>query len=293
MKNKFLSTGFIAILIILLGYGCKPKINENINEVILAKEGRSEILFDEDWRFFRGDTAGAEKVKFDDSSWRRLDLPHDWSIENLPGTNSPFNPDAISEVSGGFTTGGTAWYRKSFIIPREHAKRILIQFDGIYMNPEIWINGISLGSHPYGYTSFWFDITDKAKPGEKNVLAVKVRNEGANSRWYSGSGIYRHVWIKAVEPVHLEQWGTSISTPAVTTDSARITIKTKVNNQTEDELKVKVITLILNAKGEEANRSESEQRIGKEGLYEFCSDVVVKNPDLWSNETPTLIHCNY
>jgi beta-galactosidase len=288
MKNKFLSAGFIAILIILLGYGCKSKINENINEVILAKEGRSEILFDEGWRFFRGDTAGAEKVKFDDSSWRKLDLPHDWSIENLPGTNSPFNPDAISEVSGGFTTGGTAWYRKSFIIPREHAKRILIQFDGIYMNPEIWINGISLGSHPYGYTSFWFDITDKVKPGKTNVLAVRVRNEGANSRWYSGSGIYRHVWIKAVEPVHAEQWGTSISTPVVTTDSARITVKTKVNNQTKDELKVKVITMILNTKGKEVNRSESEQRIEKEGLYEFSRDVIVKNPDLWSNETPTL-----
>lgn len=139
--------------------------------------------FDSDWRFHLGGALSAENPKFDDSKWRVVDLPHDWSIENLPGTDSPFDRDAFSQVNGGFTTGGTGWYRKSFVLPDgQSAKRIVIQFDGIYMNPEIWINGVSLGSHPYGYTSFWFDITSQVKFGKPNILAVKVRNEGENSR---------------------------------------------------------------------------------------------------------------
>ena len=155
------------------------------------------VLFDADWRFHRGGAQGAESPDFDDSEWRKLDLPHDWSIEDLPGTHSPFDPEAISQVSGGFTTGGTGWYRKTFSVPdEENGKRILIQFDGVYMNADVWLNGQGLGSHPYGYTSFWFDLTDKVKFGGANFLAVKVKNEGENSRWYSGSGIYRHVWLK-------------------------------------------------------------------------------------------------
>ncbi len=155
------------------------------------------LLVDSNWSFHLGGAQGAESPGFDDSQWRKLDLPHDWSIEDLPNTSSPFNPNAISQVNGGFTTGGTAWYRKSFTLrPEQKGKRIVIQFDGVYMNAEVWLNGQSVGSHPYGYTSFWFDITDKVKSDAVNVLAVKVRNEGENSRWYSGSGIYRHVWLK-------------------------------------------------------------------------------------------------
>src|SRR3569832_1542167 len=109
------------------------------------------VLFDNDWRFHRGGAQGAEQPDFDDSKWRKLDLPHDWSIEDLANTNSPFNRDALSQVNGGFTTGGTSWYRKSFSVPSEQdAKRALIQFDGVYMNAEVWLNGQRIGSHPYG-----------------------------------------------------------------------------------------------------------------------------------------------
>ena len=289
MNNRILAVGFLAILCSLSNYSCKTKTNEKIQELTIAKEGRSEILFDAGWRFYRGDVAGAETVKFDDSSWRTMDLPHDWSIENMPGTTSPFNPDAISQVSGGFTTGGTGWYRKTFVLDEEQKnKRIVIQFDGIYMNPEIWINGLSLGSHPYGYTSFWYDISDKVKFGSPNILAVKVRNEGENSRWYSGSGIYRHVWLKVVEPVHVAQWGTSITSPEVNADSAKVIIKTKINNQSDNTLKVKVITRVLNAKGEETNNTGSEQMVENKGLFEFNQEALVKNPVLWSTDTPVL-----
>ena len=244
---------------------------------------------DSDWRFHLGGALSAEKPTFDDSKWRAIDLPHDWSIENLPGTDSPFSSNALSQVNGGFTTGGTGWYRKSFIIPEaQSAKRIVIQFDGVYMNPEIWINGVSLGSHPYGYTSFWYDITDHIKLGKSNVLAVKVRNEGENSRWYSGSGIYRHVWLKVLDPVHIAQWGTSITTPEINVGSAKVNIKTKVNNQSGSALKVKVLTRILNSKGEEMTKVESAQTIEKTGLSEFTQDVTVSKPDLWSIESPIL-----
>jgi beta-galactosidase len=246
-------------------------------------------LFDDGWRFHRGGALGAEKPEFDDSAWRVLDLPHDWSIEDLPGTNSPFNMDAISQVNGGFTTGGTGWYRKTFLIPEDmNSKRIVLQFDGVYMNPEIWINGVSMGSHPNGYTSFWFDITEHIEFGKLNVLAVKVRNEGENSRWYAGSGIYRHVWLKIPESVHISQWGIQISTTEISTASAKINIKTKVDNQSENSLPVKVITRILNSKNEELGKTESGQLIGKAGVSEFIQDVVVLKPALWSPETPSL-----
>jgi beta-galactosidase len=245
--------------------------------------------FDSNWRFHRGGALSAEKVSFDDSKWRAIDLPHDWSIENLPGTDSPFNRDALSQVNGGFTTGGTSWYRKSFVLPdAQNTKRIVIQLDGVYMNPEIWINGTSLGSHPYGYTSFWYDITQYINFGKTNVLAVKVRNEGENSRWYTGSGIYRHVWLKVLDPVHVAQWGTTITTRDITDSSAKVNIKTKVNNQSGSAVNIRVITRILSAKGEEIRKAESEQSIEKDGLSEFIQDVTVLGPERWSIESPVL-----
>jgi len=256
---------------------------------IISQAQQQTILFDSDWKFHRGGAQYAEQPGFNDSSWRKLDLPHDWSIEDLPGTNSPFNRDAISQVSGGFTTGGTSWYRKTFIPPVEQKnKRILVLFEGIYMNSEIWINGVSLGSHPYGYTSFWFDITDKVKFGEQNTLAVKVRNEGENSRWYSGSGIYRHVWLKVLEQVHIAQWGTSISTPEVNVGSAKVSVRTRISNQSDNAIKVKVITRILNSKAIETDKAESEQTIDKNGETEFVSDLMITNPEPWSVDSPVL-----
>jgi len=247
------------------------------------------ILFDSDWKFHRGGAQYAEQPGFDDSSWRKLDLPHDWSIEDLPGTTSPFNRDAISQVSGGFTTGGTGWYRKTFAIPEEQKnKRIVILFEGIYMNSEIWLNGVLLGSHPYGYTSFWFDITDKVKFGSENILAVKVRNEGENSRWYSGSGIYRHVWLKILNPVHLSQGGISITTPEVTATSAKVNIRTSVTNKSDNTLKVRITTCVLDLKGNEVNKVDAEQTIESDVVYVFDQNVAVENPVMWSTDNPVL-----
>jgi beta-galactosidase len=289
MKNSIIFACLLLSICTLLLINCSSDSNSQISTITISKEGRSEILFDGNWRFCLGDIEGAEKPQFDDEGWRKVDLPHDWSIEDIPGTSSPFSKDAISQVGGGFTKGGTGWYRKSFVINEEQkGKRILIQFDGIYMNPEIWINGESLGNHPYGYTSFWYDITDKIKLDKTNVISVKVRNEGANSRWYSGSGIYRHVWLKVVNPLNIAQWGTNITTTNSNNDSARITILTKANNQSTSALQVKLLTRIMNSKGEEMNYSVSEETIEKDDLSEFSQEISIKNPELWSTESPVL-----
>lgn len=245
-------------------------------------------LFDADWRFHRGGAQRAEVPEFDDSKWRKIDLPHDWSIEDLPGTKSPFDPNAISQVSGGFTVGGSGWYRKTFTVPAAQNKHIHIQFDGVYMNAGFWLNGEYLGDHPYGYTSFWFDVTDKIKSGEKNVIAVQVKNEGQNSRWYSGSGIYRHVWLKVIGPTHITPWGVYITTPEVNVSSAKVNIKTSVTNATASESQVNLITRILNSNGLEVAKAETRQPVGSNASKEFTQNITIANPELWVIESPAL-----
>jgi beta-galactosidase len=246
-------------------------------------------LFDFDWRFLRGTAQGAEAPSFDDSMWRKIDLPHDWSIENLPGTQSPFHPDAITKMSGGWSTGGTGWYRKTFNIPSQQVrKRILIQFDGVYMNSDVWLNGHHLGNHPYGYTSFWYDITDKINFGGGNVIAVEVKNKGLNSRWYSGSGIYRHVWLKVMDPVSVEPWGIFITTKEAEESQAIINVKTLINNTSHSAARVKLVTRILNPKGAEISKNELRDPLSSGLVRELLQDLKVSNPELWSVESPVL-----
>jgi beta-galactosidase len=226
-------------------------------------------LYDAGWRFHRGGAQGAETPSFADSGWRHVDLPHDWSIEDLPGTQSPFDPNAISQVSGGFTVGGTGWYRKTFEVPADvRGRRVHLQFDGVYMNADFWLNGEHIGNHPYGYTSFWFDITENVRFGETNVLAVQVKNEGQNSRWYSGSGIYRHVWLRVLAPVHIGPWGVYVATPEVSASRASVRVKVSVINTTADAVDAKLITRLLTKSGEVA-RVEASQRIAGELARQF------------------------
>jgi len=247
------------------------------------------INFDNDWRFHRGAMFGAQKTNIDDSKWRTVDLPHDWSIEDQPATKSPFSQTAISQVNGGFTLQGTSWYRKTFDVPQtDKGKQIVIQFDGVYMNADVYVNGEHLGKHPYGYTSFYYNITDKLKFGGKNTIAVEVKNEGANSRWYSGSGIYRHVWLKTLAPIHIAQWGTFITTPEVNVSSASVNVKTKLENKGTADANVKVITTIIAPDGKKTLLKNSESTV-KAGLTaELENTVSVKNPKLWSLNSPSL-----
>ncbi|MCX6328114.1 MAG: DUF4982 domain-containing protein [Bacteroidia bacterium] len=264
-------------------------MNERINELAVIKEGRSVILFDTGWRFYRGEVSGAEMEKFDDSAWRMLDLPHDWSIEDIPGTNSPFDSNAIGGIDAGYLVGGTGWYRKTFYADSDIKRKVIhLQFDGIYMNADVWLNGQHLGNHPYGYTSFMYDITGKLLPGQNNTIAVRVRNEGRNSRWYSGSGIYRHVWISAMEPLHIGLWGTFITTPVVETSATKVNVRTSVFNESGKSEEVMLVTRIMNADKIEVAKTESNQTIESGNNFEFNQDLAVSSPSLWTVDSPVL-----
>ena len=246
-------------------------------------------LFDEGWRFNLGGAQRCEQPGFDDSKWPKVDLPHDWSIEDLPGTHSPFSPSAISQVSGGFTTGGTAYYRKTFTLAAaEKGKHVVIQFDGVYMNADVWVNGENMGNHPYGYTAFWFDVTRAVHFGGNNVITVEVKNEGQNSRWYSGSGIYRHVWLKILHATHVSLGGISVTTPQITQSSAHVNINTTVVNGAEQTNNVTVATTLLDEAGNKIGKTISEQLIATSQTVVFSQEAAIKNPSMWGIETPTL-----
>ncbi len=267
---------------------CKMSMAQNPS----ASDKFSTTLFDADWRFYRGDVKKADDKNFNDAAWRHLDLPHDWTIEDLPGTNSPFTPTAIGGVSSGFTVGGIGWYRKTFkLSPGQKNKRLVIYFEGVYMNADIWVNGHLIGKNPYGYTSFYFDITDKVDNDKNNVIAVQVKNVDVTSRWYSGSGIYRHVWLKAYQSVHVAVWGTSITTPKVEQSSADINTKTKVLNEGNKLSNVIFTTKIVSPSGKIVATKTSTQSINAAGFFEFDNTTSIKNPVLWSTTTPQLYTC--
>jgi beta-galactosidase len=245
--------------------------------------------FDDGWRFFRGDVANAENFDFNDNHWRNINLPHDWSIEDLPGTKSPFDANAVSGESSGYTVGGIGWYRKTFDVPSsEKGKRFIISFDGVYCNAEVYLNGKLLGRHPHGYTPFYFDLTTNLNFGGSNVIAVKVNNEGKNSRWYSGSGIYRHVWLHKVQPVSIEQNGTFITTKEINTNNATINVTTTILNTTEGRKDVKLIVLIKDASGVQVGQSDLFTKIGAGEKADLSSDIIIQSPDLWSVDNPSL-----
>ena len=263
-----------------------------------GRSGRIERDLDFDWRFIKADPEGGEAIDFYDADWRLIDLPHDWSIEDLDSLslpdsaewNGPFYDDAVGNKSTGFTVGGTSWYRKNLRLGREYeGKKIYILFEGVYMNSDVWVNGKHMGNHPNGYTSFWYDISDAInKDGGENLIAVRVRNEGWNSRWYSGSGIYRHVRLLAVEPFHIKPWGVFVQTVSANENEAIIGVKNQLVNHLENLGEAMVHARILNSDGREVAMANRSRKIepGSEGSAKF--ELMVSDPILWSPEQPYL-----
>ena len=259
--------------------------------------------FDSDWRFLRADAPGAEVPEFDDSTWRKLDVPHDWSIEDLPAADAsapdssatnrvgPFDRNqSKGGASTGYVVGGTAWYRKHFKLASADAKKLVAaRFDGVYMNADFWINGHPLGNHPYGYTSFEFDLTPYLNPaGKENVLAVRVRNDGKNSRWYSGSGIYRHAWLTVTEPVHVPTGGVFVTTPEISKAKGVIKIATEVCNASPAGADVVVRTRVLDAKSKTVKTTESTLHLPANETRQAEQKLEVSSPKLWSLDSPNL-----
>jgi beta-galactosidase len=284
---SYIMPGFL--IFIFLCIVCTQLQKPDVEKLPVSEDPRAELLFDFGWRFNRGDVENGEAADLEASSWRLVDLPHDWSIEDIPGTDSPIDSTAIGAIATGYTVGGTGWYRKTFFVPsRLEGKRLHIQFDGIYMNADVWLNGQHLGSHPYGYTSFWYDITDNIIYGKENILAVEVKNEGRNSRWYTGSGIYRHVWLTVMNNIYIEQWGTYITTPEVNSSEAKVRVRTTMHNGSGAAGEFKLTTTIIDPQGTEVVKSSVNHSVDAGASYEFISDLEVSSPELWSVETPLL-----
>jgi len=251
----------------------------------LAGDGRARVResFDFGWKFLKADAPGAEQPGFDDSNWRNLDLPHDWSIEG------PFSEQPGSATFAHLPTG-IGWYRKHFSMPGSFRNRKgTIDFDGVYQNSEVWINGQYLGKRPYGYISFHYDLTPYLNMGGENVIAVKVDNSHQpNCRWYSGSGIYRHTWLLVTNPAHVAHWGTFVTTPEVAEAASIVQVKTMVQNEGKSAVTCTLSTTVLDRDGKVIRTADASQSIAANAGYEFVQQIRVERPNLWSIGNPYL-----
>ncbi len=245
--------------------------------------GQRKQLFDAGWKFMLGDEADAKTPGYNDATWRTLDLPHDWSIEGTVDAKAPAGND------GGYYPTGIGWYRKAFTLsPKElKDKKIGIYFEGVYMNSEVFLNGKSVGMRPYGYSSFFYDLTPYMQEGT-NVLAVRVDNaQQKNCRWYSGSGIYRHVWLTTTNLVHVDHWGVAITTPEVSKEKAQVQVKTLLKNESSTVRQITLTTRLTKA-GQASGQEETTVELPANGVKELTQTISVSQPELWSPETPHL-----
>ena len=259
-----------------------------------AQDSRA-ISFDKNWRFRKDTLTGAEQPQYSDKGWRLLNLPHDWSIEDLPNqmegeVQGPFTKASVGKAATGFTEGGIGWYRKAFTLNNSYkGKRTYILFDGVYMDADVWINGHHLGNHPYGYTSFSYDLTNYLTTnGKSNVIAVRAKNLGKNSRWYSGSGIYRHVWLLPVNPVHTKLWGNYITIPEASKDKATIDIQTSVENKSSKVKRIGVKVELMNPMGQVVASKNEALSIPADSSADLTQKLSVTNPRLWDLDHPIL-----
>ncbi len=241
--------------------------------------------FGRSWKFYLGDAPGAKNEDFSDAGWRTVNLPHDWSIEGTFDEHSP------ATTGGGALTGGIGWYRKTFAMPASaQGKNVFIDFDGVYLNSEVWINGHYLGIRPYGFSSFRYNLTPYLKDAtKKNVIAVKVDNSmQPNSRWYSGSGIYRNVWLVTLGKIFIDHWGTFITTPKVSAQSATANLQLNVSLPTGTDKTLAVSTTIFDAAGKQVAYKTSSLASVK-GISVVTPQIfTINNPRLWSDKHPYL-----
>jgi beta-galactosidase len=242
---------------------------------------RLKESFNKGWKFTKGDFKNAYLSDFDDSSWRPLDLPHDWAIEG------PFTQE-VGYNGGYLPFPGVGWYRKSFSV-QDDTENLMIEFDGIMQNSKIWLNGEYIGGWPYGYTSFAIDITDRISHTNENILAIRVENQDNSSRWYPGSGIYRNVWLTYTGSVHVTHWGTYIITPEISEEIAKVSVKISINNTRKVSVEITLSTSIVNQAGLEVAAQETQDiYIDGEKEIELHQSLEIMDPDLWDIDEPDL-----
>ena len=252
-----------------------------------TEPARITVSFDANWRFLKADSPGAEQPQFDDSAWRKLDVPHDWSIAG------PFSETNRTGGAGGFLPSGVGWYRKHFLLPDTFSNRCaFIEFDGVMANSDVWINGFHLGHRPYGYVSFSYELNGHLNFGGDNVIAVRTdTSEQPASRWYSGAGIYQHVRLVVTDRVHIEHWGVFVSTPQVSATQATVHVQTTVTNQSDSERPIFVQVSLLDPDGKNAGSVASySQTLAAGKSSQVDQDIIVTNPQLWNLDKPALYH---
>ena len=247
--------------------------------------GRLHDSFDFDWKFKLGAADGAEAPFFDDSAWTDVQLPHDWSM-TLPY----LSPQQGGSGSMGFMQGGIGWYRKTFAVPAAwKGRRVSLEFDGVYHRSTVYVNGRQVSFHPYGYTAFALDITDYLLPGRDNVVAVKVdHSDFPTSRWYSGSGIYRHVWLNVTDPVHVALWGTYVTTPSVSAQQAAVKVETSLENESGKAANVTLTSELKAPDGRVVAKQSSGAQIPAGGKQTVSQQFTVASPALWDIDSPQL-----
>lgn len=250
---------------------------------IVTANARVIIDFDDDWRFCKGESPTAMMPDSDDSNWRRVNLPHDWSIEG------PFSPDYGS--GNGYAPGGIGWYRKHFQVDSDAKdKTVAVEFDGIYDNSEVWINGQFVGGRPYGFSSFRLDLTPFIHFGSSNnLIAVRAdHSRYADSRFYTGSGIYRNVRLVVEDKLRIAHWGIAVTTPRVSDADASIRIETMVENRSGDPKKILLMSKILAPDGETVAGKTVSAMVKGNSSKMIPEQVRISNPALWSPDSPSL-----
>jgi beta-galactosidase len=272
----------IIVCLLVAGYCRVPEASAAVATRVQVHEER-RVSFNEGWRFLKGDAEGAQDPGFDDSKWPEVRLPHDWAIDG------PFDP-GLNPHTGALPIAGTGWYRKTFILPENLKDRYwTVEFDGAMSNAQVWLNGRELGSRPYGYIGFAFDLTPFLHfNGQENVLAVRLTPQEHSSRWYPGAGIYRNVWLEITSSVHVAQWGAYVTTPDVSDEKSTVSVRTELRNRLSRSVRVALRTSIMDAAGKRVSQGESEVMIPGDASQKVVTRLTVTRPERWDVDHPHL-----
>jgi beta-galactosidase len=251
----------------------------------LCAEHRS---LSQSWLFQRGEVKGAEQTAYDDHAWRAVSVPHDWSIMDKPDGSSPFDPHTADGASSGYLPGGTGWYRRHIRLDADEASRyVRLNFEAVYMDADIWLNGEHLDTHHYGYTAFSVDLTGKVHAGD-NVVAVRVDHADPSSRWYAGSGLIRPVSLDVLDRLHVDPNSVFVTTPLATDTLGKVAARASIVNSSGKARKVKAVMRIMDADGQTVARASRGFAVAAHGEAAWEQTMDVDHPALWSPESPNL-----
>ncbi|MGN6323907.1 MAG: glycoside hydrolase family 2 TIM barrel-domain containing protein [Dyella sp.] len=242
----------------------------------------------QDWLFYKGDVASASSASLDDHAWRKIDVPHDWSIANKPDGSAPYDANTPGGQSSGYLPGGIGWYRRHITLSAEEAARVVrLNFEAIYMDADIWLNGEHVAQHRYGYTAFSVDLTGKVHAGD-NVVAIRANHADPSSRWYAGSGLIRPVSLDVLDRVHLDPDSIFVSTPMATQALAKVTAHATAANDSTQARTVELATKLLAPNGQVVAQSRQNKSLAAGARTDFDQTLEITNPSLWSPDSPNL-----